>query len=221
MAGGGANECLLDADTRPLPKIHIKTDLPISTTHNKTYTRLLFYIQKNLLFSICLTIAFFITIYLNCTSPQLPQATSLRDTHLQHQDKLRANPSFEPDHILPWDTAVANSSTKVKAAFVVMACEEDLYKLHATMLDIERHFNQDAGYPWVILGHQVFSRQFREWITNTSKGAPVFFGLVPAIEWQEPYWIDHRKYEESVKNMAKDDLSRGESMHWRRMTRSV
>lgn len=220
---GGLNECLLDVEpSNNQPKIHIKTD-PIPTLHNKTWTRIVFYIKKNMHFSICLAIAFFITLYIYFTTPSsttpyyYKNLGSLRPTH---QDKLRAYPSFEyldPDHTLPWNR-VTNASTKVKAAFVVMAQEEDLYKLHATMLDIEHHFNAKAGYPWVIIGHKVFSRKFREWMTNTSK-SPVSFGVAPSIEWQEPYWIDIRRAEKSIKEMAKDDLSRGGSMHWRRMSR--
>lgn len=212
-----ANECLLDADR--VPTIHIKTD-PITPSR----ARLVFWVKKNMLFSFAMIIACILTIHLYLG----PNSESMLDTlrfdpslfHPAHQDKLRATPSLEylyADNFLPWDH-VSNASTKVKAAFVVIAREEEVYKLHATMIDIERHFNHQHGYPWVIIGHKVFSKHFRDWISNTSK-SPVSFGLAPSIEWQEPYWIDIRKAEQGIKDMSSKDLSKGESMHWRKMTR--
>ncbi|OAD01869.1 glycosyltransferase family 15 protein, partial [Mucor lusitanicus CBS 277.49] len=108
---------------------------------------------------------------------------------------------------------------KVKAAFVALVEEHDIYKLRTTMIELERTFNEREGYPWVIISDKVFSKKFREWITNASK-APVYFGQAPAIEWQEPYWVDIKKAEKNMKQMVKDhNIDKGESMSWRRMTR--
>jgi hypothetical protein len=226
------SDCLLDADNNnnSRPKIHIKTD-SIGQT-NKTWTRFVFWFQKNMLLSFGILLAFILTLYL-CDSTTGNSSSSeklfqtLREKwepllfHPPHQDKLRASPSteyMEPDTFFNWDARVPNASQKIKAAFVVNAREEDIYRLHVTILDIEHHFNERAQYPWIIIGHKVFSKHFREWITSITK-SPVSFGLAPAIEWQEPYWIDIRKAEESIKDMVRKDLSRGESMHWRKMTR--
>ncbi|GAA5808577.1 hypothetical protein MFLAVUS_001968 [Mucor flavus] len=193
-----ANECLLDADRAPV--IHIKTD-PVSS--NKTWTRL---------------------VPASPSSDKIFQSLSSKFDpalfHAPHQDKLRPAPSFEhleADTFLDW-SRVSNASTKAKGAFVVVAHEEELYRLRATMLDVEGHFNHRYNYPWVIIGPKLFSRHFREFITHTTN-APVSFGLAPAIEWQEPYWIDVRNAEDNAKELTVKGLPKGESMHWRRMTR--
>ncbi|KAI7902491.1 nucleotide-diphospho-sugar transferase [Cokeromyces recurvatus] len=109
----------------------------------------------------------------------------------------------------------------VRAAFVVLVQEADIYKLRNTMLSIERRFNekQGRGYPWIIIGDKIFSRKFREWTVSSSK-FPVFFGHAPEFEWQEPSWIDIKKAERNMKKMVKEhNIDNGESMSWRRMTR--
>ncbi|KAI8090469.1 nucleotide-diphospho-sugar transferase, partial [Thamnidium elegans] len=217
------NECLLDADRTPM--IHIKTD-PVSS--NKTWTRIAFWVRKNTALTLAMMLACFLTyVFLRPTSPSSDKIfQSLRGRfdpalfRLPHQDKLRPTSSFEhleADTFLDW-SRVSNASTKVKGAFVVVAREEELYRLRATMLDVESHFNNRYSYPWVIIGPTLFSRHFRELITHTTN-SPVSFGLAPSIEWQEPYWIDIRKAEDASKEMSRKDLSKGESMYWRRMTR--
>lgn len=212
------NECLLDGERAPT--IHIKTD-PTITSYQ---TRFTYWFKKNTLFSITFIFASIITLLLYLSSS--PSSQKLNHNyfnpslfHPVHQDKLRAAPSIDylyPDNFLSWDHL--NASTRVKAAFVVIAREEELYKLHTTIMDIQRHFNHD--YPWIIIGHKVFSTQFRNWITGITT-SPVSFGLAPTIEWQEPYWINIRRAEQGAKKMANLGLPKGESMHWRRMTRYV
>lgn len=216
----GNNECLLDADR---PTIHIKTDHIIQ---NKKWSRTLFWLKKNLFFTASLCIAMIMTFHLiqssfDSTASSDKMFQMLREkldaTLPPHQAKLRPSPSYkylDPDYVLNTE----GSNTTVKGAFVVMAREEELYKVHGTMLDLERHFNQHHRYPWVIIGHTAFSRHFREFITTSTK-SPVSFGVAPSIEFQEPYWIDIRYAEENAKMMVKNNIDKGESMHFRRMTR--
>lgn len=220
-----ANECLLDADSKP-PTIKIKTDLIMQ---NKTWSHTTYWLKKNLWFTVSACVAiimtFLILIRNDSTTIASPEKLfgALRDKmdaalYLPpHQVKLRANPSYEyldPDSYL----ITEGSNATIKAALVIMAREEDVYKLHATMMDLEYHFNRRHGYPWVVIGHKAFSRHFREMITSTSK-APVSFGIAPAIEFQEPYWIDIKHAEEKAREFAVKGIAKGESMHFRRMTR--
>lgn len=141
-------------------------------------------------------------------------------SYAAHQEKLKPFGSeyIAPDTHINWH-AVTNSTGKVKAAFVALVQEQDIYRLRTTMIELERSFNEREGYPWVIISDKVFSKKFREWITNASK-APVYFGQAPAIEWQEPYWVDVKKAEKNMKQMVKDhNINSVESMSWRRMTR--
>jgi hypothetical protein len=185
------NECLLDADR---PTIHIKTDHIIQ---NKKWSRTLFWMKKNVFFTASVCLALIMTFFmmqssssteLNSTDRMFQLLREKLDATLPpHQAKLRPNPSFQyldPDTILNTE----GSNVTIQGAFVVLAREEEVYKVHATMLDLERHFNHQHGYPWVIIGHTVFSRHFRQVITSTTR-APVSFGVVPSIELQEPYCI--------------------------------
>lgn len=224
------NECLLDADTKQ-PTINIKTD---QILQNKTWSHTTYWVRKNAWFSATACVAIIMTFLI------LIQNTSTTTSHVAspdkmfealrekldsalyfppHQAKLRANPSYEyldPDNHL----ITEGSNVTIKGALVMMAHEEEVYKVHATMMDLEYHFNRRHGYPWVIIGHKVFSRHFREMITSTTK-APVSFGVAPAIEFQEPYWIDIKLAEDNAKALTETDSEKAESMHFRRMTRYV
>jgi hypothetical protein len=138
-----------------------------------------------------------------------------------HQDKFV---SLLPpaDNYIDWDVVANITSTiptRTKAAFVVITQEKDMHRLRKTMAGIEQHFNNRNKYPWIILSDKLFSKDFRRWISATSH-APVFFGQIPSIEWQEPYWVDVKQAENNIKEMVKaHDIAHGESMSWRRMTR--
>ncbi|KAI8347342.1 nucleotide-diphospho-sugar transferase [Blakeslea trispora] len=112
-----------------------------------------------------------------------------------------------------------NSKLQVKAAFVSVVHENDLYALRVSMLDIEDRFNRLYGYPWIIISEKALSRKFRQWITSSTT-APVFFGQAPAIEWNEPYWVDIQLAEKNLRKLVKTtDTIDGESMNFRKMTR--
>lgn len=217
------NESLLDADNRT-PMIHIKTD-PV-TSSNKTRTRIIFWIQKNMLLIFTIIIACCLTfLFFKQPTTEKLFLSSLRSKLLNlpspvaaHQNKLRVvSNTFEEDTFLDWHR-VTNASTKTKSAFVSVAREEELFALRATMLSLEQHFNDRYQYPWIIIGANVFSQHFKEFITQATK-APVFFGLAPSIEWQEPHWIDTKRVEKNMKQMSLQDLEKGESLYWRKMTR--
>ncbi|KAI8976115.1 nucleotide-diphospho-sugar transferase [Pilobolus umbonatus] len=131
-----------------------------------------------------------------------------------HQKKLIAVNAL-PDTEIDWKPL---SNLTTKAAFVSLVLEEDMHKLRNTMVDVESRFNHHHGYPWIIIGDKLFSNEFREWIVN-SVSSPVYFGLAPPIEWQEPYWVDIKKAEKNLKEMVKGNSAHSESMSWRRMSR--
>ncbi|KAL7314967.1 hypothetical protein PS15m_006480 [Mucor circinelloides] len=241
-----AGDSLLDAEKSPTATPHritIKTDQKRwqpKTIYHTYWSRLSFWIQRNIVWTLTAVAIMLIAGYLFLTPNQSSFGAStynasaesilksikekLNDpfffNYAAHQEKLKP---FGPDYIAPdthinWN-AVTNSTTKVKAAFVALVQEQDVYKLRNTMIELERTFNEREGYPWVIISDKVFSKKFREWITNASK-APVYFGQAPAVEWQEPYWVDIKRAEKNMKQMVKDlNIDHGESMSWRRMTR--
>lgn len=243
-----SGESLLDAERSPPSTPHritIKTDQTRwwpKTIYHTYWSRMSFWLKRNIVWSltgvVILLIAGYLLLTPNQSSPRASAYNASAESILKsikekfndpsflnyapHQEKLKPFSSdyIAPDSYLNWQS-VTNSTTKVKAAFVALVQEEEVYKLRATMIELERAFNKREGYPWVILSDKIFSKKFREWITNASK-APVYFGQAPAIEWQEPYWIDIKKAERNMKEMVKDhNINSGESMSWRRMTRKV
>lgn len=206
------------------------------TIYHTYWSRVSLWIQRNLLFSfiglaiISLTTYAIFTPHFFGSESSVSIIQGLRGrfndpfliNYAPHQDKLRPTSKFNeflaPDTQLNWNDA-SNVTLKVKAAFVALVQEEDIYKLHLTMQDIEKRFNHQKGYPWVIISDKLLSRKFREWVTSSTTW-PVSFGLAPAVEWQEPYWIDIKKTESNIQRMAKSSNSDTiESMSWRRMTR--
>ncbi|KAI8880146.1 glycosyltransferase family 15 protein [Backusella circina FSU 941] len=113
---------------------------------------------------------------------------------------------------------VQTNSSKPRAAFVVITHEEEIFRLRATMVDLEERFNKNHNYPWIIISDKPLSRRFREWAISTTE-APVYFGQAPQIEWNEPYWIDVKRVEEGVKHKVNAEVKHGENISWRRMTR--
>ncbi|KAI9469689.1 MAG: nucleotide-diphospho-sugar transferase [Benjaminiella poitrasii] len=160
-----------------------------------------------------------------------PSTVNQNGNYPSQQEKLIMTHPLLHDYILPdthldWDAVLASNDEcslnqlPVKAAFVALVQENDVYKLRNTMISIERSFNEErGGYPWIIISDKAFSRKFREWIVSSTKSL-VFFGQAPAIEWQEPYWVDMKKAEQNMKDMVKEhNINNGESISWRRMTR--
>ncbi|KAI9020844.1 nucleotide-diphospho-sugar transferase [Phycomyces nitens] len=123
------------------------------------------------------------------------------------------------DTVLDWEHVTRQGQDiRVKAAFVVVVQESDVYGLRATMRDIELRFNKAHGYPWVIMSERPFTPIFRKWI-KASAQSPVYFGQALSDEWNEPIWINTKIAEKVAVKMANKKVAHGESMSWRKMTR--
>ncbi|KAG2210709.1 hypothetical protein INT46_010635 [Mucor plumbeus] len=237
-----SGESLLDAE-RPSPsaphRITIKTDQTRwwpKTIYHTYWSRVSFWLRRNIVWSLTGVVIILIAGYLFLTPNQSSPRTSAYNASTEsilksikekfndpsflnyapHQEKLKPFSSgyIAPDTYLNWK-GVTNATTKVKAAFVAIVQEEEVYKLRNTMIELERNFNNREEYPWIIISDKIFSKKFREWITNASK-APVYFGQAPAIEWQEPYWVDIKKAERNMKEMVKNhDINSGEKYYWK------
>ena len=110
------------------------------------------------------------------------------------------------------------SGLPVKGALVVLARENEVHDIRGTMIDIEDRFNAKHKYPWVILGDQPFSLRFQELVSSMAPGR-VYFGQTQT--WHEPSFIDIKKVENSMSQMANNGVYRGESLSWRKMARYV
>ncbi|KAI8377954.1 nucleotide-diphospho-sugar transferase [Radiomyces spectabilis] len=130
-------------------------------------------------------------------------------------------PSFlPPDYEFHWHEAIHDSpNASVKAAFVTIAQESDLYKLIASVKDIQDRFNDRHGYPWIVLSDKPHSLRFRERIRHLIKHGSVYFGHIPLSHWHEPYWVDMEAAEISMMVAINEENVYANRAHWRKKTR--
>lgn len=108
------------------------------------------------------------------------------------------------------------SGLPVKGALVVLARENEVHDIRGTMIDIEDRLHTKHKYPWVILGDQPYSPRFQALVSSMAPGR-VYFGQTQT--WHEPPYIDIKKVEETMSQMANEGIYRGESLSWRKMAR--
>ncbi|KAI7898247.1 nucleotide-diphospho-sugar transferase [Cokeromyces recurvatus] len=107
---------------------------------------------------------------------------------------------------------------RVKAAFVVLVRNSELYSLRSSMRYLESRFNHKYNYPWIFLNEEPFTEEFQN-LTRMMTKADVQYGLVPEEHWSYPDWIDQEKAAECRKNMASRNIVYGGSESYRHMCR--
>ncbi|KAI9472005.1 MAG: nucleotide-diphospho-sugar transferase [Benjaminiella poitrasii] len=110
------------------------------------------------------------------------------------------------------------SLPRVKAAFVVLARNSELYALRSSMRYLEARFNNKYNYPWIFLNEQPFTEEFKR-LTRMMTQSEVHYGLVPTEHWSYPDWINQTKAAESRKSMADRGIVYGGSESYRHMCR--
>lgn len=119
------------------------------------------------------------------------------------------------DHTPP-TTTHGNSTTAVKAAFVVLVRNSELTDLRSSMRQMEDRFNHRYNYPWVFLNDADFTDEFKEKTSGLASGQ-TFYGKVDDSMWGYPEWIDQTKASETRVRMK--DVIYGDSESYRHMCR--
>ncbi|KAI9262104.1 nucleotide-diphospho-sugar transferase [Sporodiniella umbellata] len=110
------------------------------------------------------------------------------------------------------------SLPRVKAAFVVLARNSELYALRSSMRYLEDRFNHKYNYPWIFLNEQPFTDEFKN-LTSMMTNAEVHYGLVPKEHWSYPEWIDQEHAAECRKDLEDRGIIYGGSESYRHMCR--
>lgn len=110
------------------------------------------------------------------------------------------------------------SLPRVKAAFVVLVRNSELYALRSSMRYLEDRFNHRYNYPWIFLNEQPFTEEFIN-MTRMMTNAEVHYGLVPKEHWSYPDWIDQERAAECREDMAERQIVYGGSESYRHMCR--
>ncbi|KAI8059123.1 glycosyltransferase family 15 protein [Gongronella butleri] len=113
---------------------------------------------------------------------------------------------------------VAPKGPKVKAAFVILAKNDNLEGIRSSIFQMEQRFNRKFNYPYVFLNDAEFTDEFKEWTSSLTK-AKTFYGRVPKEHWGYPDFIDQKKAKECREDMAARNIIYGGSESYRHMCR--
>lgn len=111
-----------------------------------------------------------------------------------------------------------SSQERVKAAFVVLARNKEVYSLRSSMRYLEDRFNHKFNYPWIFLNEQPFSDEFIR-LTRQMTNAETYYGLVPEEHWSYPDWINQTRAQVCREEMERQGIVYGGSESYRHMCR--
>lgn len=107
---------------------------------------------------------------------------------------------------------------KVKATFVTLARNQELYDLIESIRGVEDRFNHRYHYDWVFLNDEEFTQEFKD-LTSAICSGKTKYGKIPKEHWSYPEWIDLDKAAESRKIMKEKKIIYGDSESYRHMCR--
>ncbi|CDR46723.1 CYFA0S25e01376g1_1 [Cyberlindnera fabianii] len=106
----------------------------------------------------------------------------------------------------------------VKATFVSLARNRDLWSLIGSIRHVEDRFNSKYGYDWVFLNDEPFSEEFKR-TTSALVTGNTKYGLIPKEQWSFPEWIDLDRAAKTREEMKKNNVIYGDSISYRHMCR--
>jgi alpha 1,2-mannosyltransferase len=103
------------------------------------------------------------------------------------------------------------SGDKVKATFVTLARNSDVWEILGSIREIEDRFNHQFNYDWVFLNDEEFSEEFKRETSRLVTGT-THYGLIPHEQWSFPDWIDTTKAAETRERMRQEKVIYGDSI---------
>lgn len=110
------------------------------------------------------------------------------------------------------------SAGKVKATFVTLARNRDIWELLESIRQIEDKFNSKFHYDWVFLNDEEFNEEFKRETTRMISGT-THYGKIDQDQWSFPEWIDVDKAAETRRRMKEEKIIYGDSISYRHMCR--
>ncbi|SCV03350.1 LAMI_0H07448g1_1 [Lachancea mirantina] len=107
-------------------------------------------------------------------------------------------------------------SGDVKACFVSLVRNSDLWSIVESIRHVEDRFNNKFKYTWVFLNDEEFSDEFKTTVSRTVSG-DAKFGVIPEEHWSYPSWIDQGKAAQTRIDMK--GIIYGDSESYRHMCR--
>lgn len=112
----------------------------------------------------------------------------------------------------------AVAGKRVKATFVTLARNSELYDLIKSVRRVEDRFNRKFNYDWVFLNDEPFTDEFKN-LTTAIVSGKTKYGLIPKEHWSYPDWIDLDKAALSRQTMKAAKIIYGDSESYRHMCR--
>ncbi|KAI9028146.1 nucleotide-diphospho-sugar transferase [Phycomyces nitens] len=125
-------------------------------------------------------------------------------------------PRYNPNQMTIKLPAPGNATQRVKAGFIVLVRNEELYGMLDSMYDVETRFNAKFSYPWIFLNNEPFTKEFIQLTTKMTSGK-TYYGLVDESMWSYPPWIDQEKAAKNRESMQ--SVPYGPSESYRHMCR--
>lgn len=108
--------------------------------------------------------------------------------------------------------------TRVKATFVSLARNSELYDLIKAIRRVEDRFNRKFNYDWVFLNDEDFTQEFKD-LTTAIVSGKTKYGKIPKEHWSYPEWIDQKKAAETRRVMKEKNIIYGDLESYRHMCR--
>ncbi|KAI7867918.1 nucleotide-diphospho-sugar transferase [Spinellus fusiger] len=125
-------------------------------------------------------------------------------------------PRYSPRQITVTLPTPGNHTERVKAGFVVLVRNSELYEMLDSMYDVETRFNRKFNYPWVFLNNEPFSQEFIK-LTSEMTNAQTYYDTLDTSMWSYPPWIDQNKA--AARRKAMKDVPYGPNESYRHMCR--
>ena len=97
----------------------------------------------------------------------------------------------------------------------MLARNSDVDGAVASVLSVQREFNNNFAYPWVFLNEKPWADKFVTRVREAGSGVSMKFETIPAGMWGYPHWIDKKQARESMNRMQRQGILYGgeESYH--------
>lgn len=115
-------------------------------------------------------------------------------------------------------TKAGSKDGPVKACFVSLVRNEDLWKLVETIQNVQDRFNNNFNYPWVFLNNEPFTEEFKRVVKGMVPDGTKF-ELIPEAYWSYPSWIDQEEAAKTRVEMREQGIIYGDSESYRHMCR--
>lgn len=144
-------------------------------------------------------------------------STTTRYTRDEHYMEYHA-PTTHSDKEQGVFSKPLDDGTRVKATFVTVCRNQDLYKVIDAVKSVQEHFNDKYHYDWVFLSESAINTEFRE-VTSSIITGHVEYGYVKRDQWSFPKYVDAELSYQSRIKMAQQGFEHAldvDYRHWQR-----